>query len=108
MCGIVGGINLPELPKLASGLLALIAHRGPDAEGLQTEDGPGGTVVLGSRRLSIIDLSSAGNQPIEKDGRVIVFNGEIYNYRELTSELKQLGAQFRTHSDNDAGLEALY
>ena len=58
------------------------------------------------RRLSIIDLSSAANQPFEKDGLILIFNGEIYNYRQLQSELRPAGATFRTSSDSEVLLEA--
>jgi asparagine synthase (glutamine-hydrolysing) len=106
MCGIVGGINVVGLASALPALLDRIAHRGPDAAGTHAEEGPGGTVALGHRRLSIIDLSAAANQPFEKDGHVLVFNGEIYNYRRLTEELKALGVVFRTHSDTEVVLEA--
>lgn len=106
MCGILGGINIAGLASALPSLLDRIAHRGPDAAGTHVEQGPGGTVALGHRRLSIIDLSAAANQPFEKDGYVLVFNGEIYNYRHLTQELKSLGVVFRTHSDTEVVLEA--
>jgi asparagine synthase (glutamine-hydrolysing) len=106
MCGILGGINIAGLASALPTLLDRIAHRGPDAAGTHVEQGPGGTVALGHRRLSIIDLSAAANQPFEKDGHILVFNGEIYNYRQLTQELKSLGVVFRTHSDTEVVLEA--
>ena len=106
MCGILGGINFVGLASALPGLLDRIAHRGPDASGTHVEEGRGGTVALGHRRLSIIDLSAAANQPFEKDGHVLVFNGEIYNYRQLTEELKSRGVVFRTHSDTEVVLEA--
>lgn len=106
MCGILGGINIAGLASALPALLDRIAHRGPDAAGTHVEQGPGGTVALGHRRLSIIDLSAAANQPFEKDGYILVFNGEIYNYRHLTQELKSLGVVFRTHSDTEVVLEA--
>ncbi len=63
-------------------------------------------VRLGHRRLSIIDLSAAANQPFVKDGLVLVFNGEIYNYRQLRAELGGAGVSFRTSSDTEVLLEA--
>ena len=71
-------------------------------------DGPDDTerVRLGHRRLSIIDLSAAANQPFVKDGLVLVFNGEIYNYRQLRAELSGAGISFRTSSDTEVLLEA--
>src|SRR5579884_1465957 len=106
MCGIAGGINMAGLASVVPELLDAIAHRGPDADGVYTAQGPGGAAVLAHRRLSIIDLSEAANQPFEKDGIVIVFNGEIYNYRELAAELAATGASFRTRSDTEVVVEA--
>ena len=106
MCGLLGGINIPRLDAVLPDLLGRIAHRGPDASGTYHHDGPAGPVALGHRRLSIIDLSSAADQPFRKDGLVLVFNGEIYNYRALTAELAQQGAAFRTRSDTEVVLEA--
>jgi asparagine synthase (glutamine-hydrolysing) len=106
MCGILGGINIAGFAAALPALLDRIAHRGPDAAGTHVEQGPGGTVALGHRRLSIIDLSAAANQPFEKDGHILVFNGEIYNYRQLSGELKARGVVFRTHSDTEVVLEA--
>ncbi len=102
MCGIAGfaGLELPGLDPttLLSRLCSAITHRGPDGEGKFVE----GPVALGMRRLSIIDLAG-GWQPIgNEDGSIqVVFNGEIYNYRALRSELEQLGHQFRTRSDTE-------
>ena len=102
MCGIVGIVDqaLPsvEIQAILKRMNDLIIHRGPDDEGFFVADGIG----LGMRRLSIIDLAG-GKQPIyNEDGSiVIVFNGEIYNYRELTSELKKRGHTFRTNSDTE-------
>jgi asparagine synthase (glutamine-hydrolysing) len=86
--------------------LAAIAHRGPDAGVWQSFAPAGRPVHLGHRRLSIIDLSQAANQPFHKDGLAIVFNGEIYNYRALRAELEALGARFITTSDTEVLLEA--
>jgi asparagine synthase (glutamine-hydrolysing) len=81
-----------------------LAHRGPDAAGL-AELGP---VVLGHRRLSVIDVSQAANQPLaDSTGRyTIVYNGEIYNYPDLREELARRGAEFRTRCDTEVVLEA--
>lgn len=98
MCGIAGivglrGIGAPE--QLAERMAAALAHRGPDAEGIWRDSDH---LVFGHRRLSIIDLSPESNQPFHStDGRyVIVYNGELYNYRELKAELKDV--PFRTVS----------
>ena len=76
-----------------------IRHRGPDAEGKYIDD----DIALGHRRLSIIDVSSSGDQPIfnEDSSLVIVFNGEIYNYKDIRSELVDAGHTFRTNTDTE-------
>lgn len=106
MCGISGKLlwGTPVNPHVVSGMNDAISHRGPDASGIYC-DGP---VVLGQRRLSIIDLSEGGRQPM-LDGRgeiAITFNGEIYNYQQLRTELKAQGAVFRSASDTEVILEA--
>ncbi len=99
MCGFVGYINKEKdkkdnIKKMAD----LIAHRGPDSEGYYTDE----NIALGFRRLSIIDLEG-GSQPIyNKDNtKVIVFNGEIYNYQILREELKEKGYEFVTNTDTE-------
>jgi asparagine synthase (glutamine-hydrolysing) len=102
MCGIAGILfreaQRPVDRALLAGMGLSIAHRGPDAEGVWSEPGVG----LVHRRLSIIDLAG-GNQPIgNEDGSVqVVFNGEIYNYRELRKELEARGHRFATSSDTE-------
>lgn len=102
MCGIVGIVDVTGAGPIDRGLLAAMndiqAHRGPDGAGLHVEPGVG----LGHRRLSIIDLE-AGRQPMynEDESVCVVFNGEIYNFRELVPELEALGHRFRTHSDTE-------
>lgn len=113
MCGIVGFLgavqaNLGESENLLQAILQPLAHRGPDDEGLWL-DREGG-VALGHRRLSIIDLSPAGAQPMHSHDRrfVMVFNGEIYNYRGLCNELEAAGVGgWRGHSDTEVLLEAV-
>ncbi len=106
MCGIVGVVNL-DGARADSELLArmneAIRHRGPDEEGAYLE----GHVGLAMRRLAIIDLAG-GQQPIANEDRSawIVFNGEIYNYRELKKRLEDLGHRFRTDSDTEAIVHA--
>ena len=106
MCGIVGLYNMSAGPGILQKMLGSIAHRGPDAEGVYESRSHGANVQLGHRRLSIIDLSEAANQPFEKDGLVVVFNGEIYNYKALAHELRAAGVTFRTSSDTEVLLEA--
>src|SRR5438105_10506401 len=106
MCGIVGVVNLDRAAADA-GLLArmneAIRHRGPDEEGAYLK----GHVGLAMRRLAIIDLAG-GQQPIANEDRTcwIVFNGEIYNYRELKRRLEDLGHRFRTDCDTEAIVHA--
>ena len=101
MCGIFGGLNLerPLLEETRSALRSL-AHRGPDGEGVVET----GRAILGHRRLSIIDLSHAADQPLwDATHQVaIVFNGEIYNYRELRQECLAAGLAFVSASDTEA------
>ena len=106
MCGIAGiltpGGAKPEmLADRLKRLAASLRHRGPDAVGSWTD--PTGTAALIHTRLSILDLSSEANQPMAaENGAVqIVFNGEIYNFRELRDELAREGTVFRTHSDTE-------
>lgn len=108
MCGIVGLATLTPVSDrnlLLAGRDALY-HRGPDDAGVWWS--ADGRIGLGHRRLSIIDLSPAGHQPMlgPADESVIVFNGEIYNYRELRSELLAMGHIFRSHSDTEVILAA--
>src|SRR3954451_12597701 len=102
MCGIAGLVyadpSRPADRSILKGMADAIAHRGPDAEGFLAEPGVG----LAHRRLSIIDLAG-GDQPIgNEDSSVqVVFNGEIYNHRELRSGLEARGHRFRTRSDTE-------
>ena len=101
MCGIAGIVSLEGQPVLETELrdmCSAIVHRGPDDEGFYFQTGVG----LGMRRLSIIDLDS-GRQPVSnEDGTVwVVFNGEIYNYREIRREMEGRGHVFSTHGDTE-------
>ncbi|WP_422012424.1 asparagine synthase (glutamine-hydrolyzing) [Roseateles sp.] len=109
MCGINGSLTRKsvgpgELRARVEAMNAAIAHRGPDGAGVHERPG----VALGHRRLSIIDLTNAGAQPMlsADGGLTLVFNGEIYNYVELTRELTALGCEFRSHSDTEVILHA--
>src|SRR6185437_15988544 len=105
MCGIDGSVNWDGAEvSLVAAMTEALRHRGPDASGLWVE----GPAALGHRRLSIIDLSSRADQPLaDPTGRYhIVFNGEIYNYRELRNRLQQDGLSFRTESDTEVLLMA--
>lgn len=113
MCGIAGFLQPGPAPADAAhvlrGMTDAIHHRGPDAEGLWVDAERG--IGLGHRRLSIIDLSAAGSQPMHShDGRfVICFNGEIYNYEALRSACEQRrgGVAWRGHSDTEVLLETI-
>jgi asparagine synthase (glutamine-hydrolysing) len=104
MCGICGELTFGEAPVRAETIVAMrdrLVHRGPDDQGVWVS--PARRAGLGFRRLRIIDLSAAANQPMaNEDGSVrVVFNGEIYNFRELRGQLLARGHQFRTQSDTE-------
>jgi len=113
MCGIVGAVGSPDQVReecLLQGLAGLV-HRGPDDSGWQVirQSGPQPTsIFLGNRRLAILDLSPAGHQPMQDrdTGNWIVYNGEIYNFREIRSELESQGVGFNSHSDTEVILKA--
>jgi len=106
VCGIAGCYQQPDGQKLVDIMTERIAHRGPDSAGSWSHEDERVTAHLGFRRLSIIDLSSAADQPFHKDGLTIIYNGELYNYRALRAELVIRGVQFRTQSDTEVVLEA--
>jgi len=115
MCGIVGIFskkydhNISNLNTIIKSAISSLHHRGPDDNGIETiaashnPDDNSGFLLLGHTRLSIIDLSLGGHQPMHSsdDRYIVVYNGEIYNYRELREELKSLGHTFRTESDTE-------
>lgn len=104
MCGIAGWINLKrsesvrDTEDVLHSMCERIVHRGPDSEGIWTDD----TVALGMRRLSIIDLHT-GDQPVFNCDKsvIVMMNGELYNYREVRSELEKRGHEFTTRSDTE-------
>lgn len=100
MCGIVGMSGAVDRSRLEDGLKA-IAHRGPDDSGIFVDERA--QVGLGHRRLAILDLSAAGHQPMwdAKEQALVVFNGELYNYRELRRELLARGYPFQSRSDTE-------
>ncbi len=106
MCGIAGCYQQADGQKLVDVMTDRIAHRGPDSAGVWSHEDDRVSAQLGFRRLSIIDLSAAADQPMRKDGLTIIFNGELYNYRTLRAELTVSGVRFTTHSDTEVVLEA--
>jgi asparagine synthase (glutamine-hydrolysing) len=112
MCGIAGALiskrskNNFDLTSLVERMVSTINHRGPDDFGINDHDG----VALGHARLSVIDLSSAGHQPmVSDDGQVkVIFNGEIYNFKDLRAELIQKGYHFRSHTDTEVILNGYH
>ena len=112
MCGITGFVDprnslpTPELEHLTQAMADAVAYRGPDDSGVWVDSEAG--LGLGQRRLSIVDLSPAGHQPmVSACGRyVIVYNGEVYSHVPMRQELEAMGRQFRGHSDTEVILES--
>src|SRR5215813_5639625 len=112
MCGIAGfwdprsSVEKAELEQVALIMAAALRHRGPDDQGAWADADAG--LALGHRRLAIQDLSVEGHQPMQSaDGRyVLIFNGEMYNFQELKSDLEHAGHTFRGHSDTEVMLAA--
>ena len=113
MCGLAGFVDLARgrdresLTRVVAAMTATLVHRGPDAGGAWVD--PAAGVALGHRRLSIIDLSDAGCQPmVSSDGRLVaIYNGCVYNFAELRAELVAAGRRFRGQSDTEVILEAM-
>ncbi|MDQ3896139.1 MAG: asparagine synthase (glutamine-hydrolyzing) [Actinomycetota bacterium] len=108
MCGFVGVVNQrgePVAPVVLRRMTERVVHRGPDADGMFLD----GAVGLGHRRLSILDLTPAGQQPMATVGgsHVLVYNGEVYNFAELRVELQALGHRFHSRTDSEVVLHAL-
>ena len=102
MCGIAGIVGIKNKESAAQkigAMLEIIKHRGPDDEGIEAWD----EAILAHRRLSILDLSAAGHQPmLSADGEIgVVFNGAIYNFVPLRHELEARGYQFKSHTDTE-------
>jgi len=108
MCGIVGFWGGQPSETIIRKMAAMIAHRGPDDEGVWIDPEPG--IALAHRRLSIVDLSSAGHQPMISacERYVLIFNGEIYNFHDLRKSLEKSGYEdWRGHSDTEILLAAI-
>jgi len=105
MCGVAGAFLQPDGGGLVEIMAGRIAHRGPDAVGMWDTSSEGRSMQLAHRRLSIIDLSTAADQPFVKDGLLLSYNGELYNYRDLRATLESRGVRFVTQSDTEVVLE---
>jgi asparagine synthase (glutamine-hydrolysing) len=105
MCGIIGSVPAIDQSLLQEGM-NVIAHRGPDGRGIWRL--PDSDVTFGHCRLSILDLSDAGKQPMEFEDLTLTYNGEIYNYLEIKSELIRAGYQFFSETDTEVVLKAYH
>jgi asparagine synthase (glutamine-hydrolysing) len=112
MCGIAGFLtakaaNSNKLGEISAGMNACLQHRGPDDDGVWIDADAG--ISLIHRRLSILDLSPAGHQPMTSaDGRlIIIYNGEVYNYQAIRAKLEKKGCPFRGHSDTEVIVESI-
>jgi asparagine synthase (glutamine-hydrolysing) len=103
MCGVAGFVdfNKRSTEKILSKITTTLQHRGPDGEGTYFVQEENCQIGLGHRRLSIIDLSECGSQPMHYNGLHIIFNGEVYNFAEIREELEKKGHQFNGHSDTE-------
>lgn len=106
MCGVAGAYQQADGKELVTAMAERLAHRGPDASGIVEQVTPTTAVVLAHRRLAIIDPHATSDQPMTKRGLTLIYNGELYNYRELRAELAATGAVFATTGDTEVVLEA--
>jgi asparagine synthase (glutamine-hydrolysing) len=106
MCGIAGTYLWPDGGPLTDRLTEILAHRGPDGSGRYSHRAGDGDVQLGHRRLSIIDLTETGAQPMVAEGLALTYNGELYNAPALRRELEAAGDRFRGTSDTEVLLRA--
>jgi len=111
MCRIAGFLDLTfkgdySLTQIATSMRDTLIHGGPDDGGIYIESKSG--LALAHRRLSILDLSPLGHQPMEFDNLVITYNGEVYNFKEIRKELENLGYSFKSHTDTEVVLKAFH
>jgi asparagine synthase (glutamine-hydrolysing) len=108
MCGIAGFVDFSNQSskEILSKITTTLRHRGPDGEGTSFSQQEKVQIGLGHRRLSIIDLSECGSQPMHYNGLHIIFNGEVYNFAEIREELEKKGHQFNGHSDTEVIMHA--
>ena len=103
MCAIVG-FNSINKNNILNDMLEMVNHRGPDDRGMYEDD----FISLGHNRLSILDLSNHGHQPMIFDDLVIVYNGEVYNFQDIKQELILLGYEFFSNTDTEVVLKAYH
>lgn len=110
MCGIIGFVDFSQKSDEGQliGMVEKLRHRGPDASGTLVLKNDNGVIGLGHTRLSIIDLSSTGHQPMEFANLCMVYNGEIYNFTEIRKELEGFGYSFHGHSDSEVILKSYH
>ena len=110
MCGITGFVDKKRrsAPDILDGMVSQLSHRGPDDSGTAYLETGIAQIGLGQTRLSIIDLSPGGHQPMMYQDFTIVFNGEIYNYREIKRELEKSGHSFVSSSDTEVVLHSFF
>ena len=110
MCGIAGFIDFNKKSDLSilKNMTDVLYHRGPDDSGYSFYNIDKCNIGLGHRRLSILDLSSHGHQPMKFEHLEIVYNGEIYNFKEIRNELEKYGYKFDSNSDTEVILKAYH
>jgi len=108
MCGIAGLISPNGSPQIVDRMVTAMRHRGPDDQGVEAVGGSAVQVILGNRRLAIIDLSAAGHMPMydPQTGNWITYNGEVYNFAQVRAELMALGDTFQSGTDTEVILRA--
>ena len=108
MCGIAGFLNFPQYgAEVCREMTDSLAHRGPDDSGIEAVSVGKLSGWFGHRRLAVLDLSPAGHQPMTRGKWTVVFNGELYNFREIAAQLRDRGYQFSTHCDTEVLCQAL-
>ena len=110
MCGIAGFVDLNGLSErdIIASMANCLNKRGPDHQGLYYERIQNSVIGLGHRRLSVLDLSDEGNQPMEFKNKYIVYNGEVYNFKEIREDLKKIGYEFKSETDTEVILKAYH
>ena len=107
MCGITGFVDYRKKTSVSTlrEMTDAMHHRGPDDAGYEVYENPFSLVGFGQRRLSILDLSPLGHQPMHHENYIVNFNGEIYNFKEIRAELETKGFTFKSWSDTEVILK---